>query len=105
MSKSTIKSGNERDLLVRLAPSPQEPKSPVERLTVAMLRREIAVSFHVLVNRVADQLYHEEIADGAWLIDLGLFGSALFVPDVSKEIHAGDGKFWEISKTIHTAVK
>jgi hypothetical protein len=63
-----------------------------------MLRREGSIPFHVLVNRVAVELYQKELAEGGWLLDLAVTGSRLFVPDVRKEIEAGNGRLWQIGK-------
>jgi hypothetical protein len=49
-----------------------------------------------LVERVASELYNEELRHGAWVLDIGLFGSSLFVPDVVSEIEARNGTLWRI---------
>ena len=41
-------------------------------------------------------LYRKELRDGGWLLDLGLFGSGLFVADAKRELRAGRDVIWEI---------
>ena len=98
LKKSTNDGYLPRDLVVRLESSPQQPETPVERSATAMLRREGSLPFHVLINRVAVELYQKESAEGAWLLDLAETGSRLFVPDVRKEIESGNGRLWTIEK-------
>lgn len=82
---------------VRLAErATRPPATPVERLAVATLRREGALPIDRLVQQVASELYCEAVRNGAWIVDLGLFGSVLFVPDVARELEAGHGILWEI---------
>jgi len=38
------------------------------------------------------------LCKGAWVLDIGLFGSKLFVPDVIGEIEARNGTLWQIEK-------
>ena len=87
------------DLIVRPIEPPGRPiATPIERLTVSSLRREGVIPLQLLVERVADELYHEELRKGAWVLDIGLFGSKLFVPDVIGEIEARNGTLWQIEK-------
>jgi hypothetical protein len=82
--------------MVRLIEPLSRPFStPIERLAISTLKLG-AVPLYLLVERVAADLYVEEIRNGAWVLDIGLFGSDLFVPDVAREIEAGNGTFWQI---------
>ncbi|MBI2088992.1 MAG: hypothetical protein HYT78_09655 [Deltaproteobacteria bacterium] len=90
---------NANDLVVQLLASPsRQPESSVERLTIALLRQEGPTPFPALVERVAREVYLDEIRNGAWVTDIGLFGPGLFVPDVVRELEAGNGVLWEIKK-------
>jgi hypothetical protein len=51
---------------------------------------------HLLVERVVAELYDEELHYGAWILDIGLLGKRLFVPDVVREVEAGKGILWKI---------
>ena len=89
------------DLIVRAIESPDRPTvTPIERLAVSNLKREGVISLQQLVERVANELYHEELHNGAWALDIGLFGSKLFVPDVMSEIKARNGTLWQIEKPV-----
>lgn len=65
---------------------------------VAKLKREGKIPFRVLVERVARDLYLDELRRGAWVVDIGLFGEALFVPEVVRELQAADGILWDIER-------
>lgn len=81
---------------MRLGHSSQKPTTPVERLTIALLQREGPIALDLLIQQVSDELFQQEIDEGAWLVDIGLFGSTIFVRDVASEIKAGNGNFWDI---------
>jgi hypothetical protein len=82
--------------IVRLEPPSRAPATPIERLVVSVLQAAGAIPLGSLVERVASELYNEELRHGAWVLDIGLFGSSLFVPDVVSEIEARDGTLWRI---------
>jgi hypothetical protein len=93
--------GNEpsHDLIVRLIEPVDRPVvTPIEKLTLSNLRRERVIPFRLLVERVATELYQAELSKGAWILDIGLLGSKLFVPDVIDEIEARNGTLWQIEK-------
>jgi hypothetical protein len=54
--------------------------------------------FYLLVERIADQLYREELRQGAWILDIGLFGSSLLISSVAQEIEAANGVLWKIER-------
>ena len=81
-----------------LQPVQRLPATPVEHLAVSALKREGAVSFDTLVKRVSAELDSEKLRDGAWAVDIGLFGSRLFTRAVTRELKAGDGILWEIKQ-------
>lgn len=98
--KQASKDEPTRHLVVRLIePLPRPTVTPIERLAVSSLKQEGAIPFRLLVERVASAVYFEELRNGAWILDLGLFGPRLFVRDVVREIEAGNGILWEIEKT------
>jgi len=72
------------------------PLTPVERLAVSALRREGALPLTLLAERVARDLYVEGLRHGGWVLDIGVFGQDVFVPDVIRELEAADGILWEI---------
>ncbi|HWO41854.1 MAG TPA: hypothetical protein VNO43_08640, partial [Candidatus Eisenbacteria bacterium] len=73
------------------------PDTPIGRLVVAALTERGALPLDALVQRVAGELYREHCRNGAAILDIGLFGSKLFVNDVLAEIEARDGSLWRIT--------
>jgi hypothetical protein len=88
----------DNDLIVCLEQHSQEPLTSVERLAVAELKENGAQPLARLVERVASELYREELRNGATTLDIGLFGSSLFVSEVVGELDARNGSLWRIEK-------
>ena len=89
-----------RDPNVRLIePSLRKPATATERLAVAALRQGSTTSLNSLVNHVARELYNEEVAKGAWALDIGMFGPDLFAPEVAFELRAGNRILWDIESS------
>jgi hypothetical protein len=87
---------NPPDPNVRLIkPSLKQPATAIERLAVAALRQGSTTSLSSLVNRVARELYNEEVARGAGVLDIGLFGPKLFNNAVACELRAANGVLWQ----------
>jgi hypothetical protein len=84
--------------IVRLARGSRPPGTPVEQLAVSVLVSKGAISLDALAERVASELYREELRQGAGVLDIGLFGSRFFTRDVICELEAGDGILWEIKE-------
>jgi hypothetical protein len=78
-----------------IKPSPRQPETAIERLAVAALGHGATPSLSSLINRVAGDLYREELAMGAAILDLGLFGPELFVHDVALALKAANGILWQ----------
>jgi hypothetical protein len=102
MLKKKISNGNATntdasDPNVRpIEPSLRQPATDIERLAVAALKQGSTSSLGSLVNHVARELYREEVARGAGVLDIGLFGPNLFINDVAFELRAGNGILWYI---------
>ena len=93
-------SGKARNgLTVKLLEASRPPATPVERLAVEILRREGRTSIRKLVEHVARELYSAEVRNGAWALDIGLYGTELFVPDAVLELKSGDGILWKIEES------
>jgi hypothetical protein len=76
--------------------SARRPSTLIEKLTVKTLKDREPTVLPQLVERLADDLYRDEVRNGAWTLDIGLFGSRLFTRDVARELKPGDGILWEI---------
>ena len=97
----SITNTNPRDPNVRLMePSLRPPVTAAERLAVAALRQGSTTSLSSLVNHVARELYNQEVANGAWALDIGIFGPDLFAPDVALELRAGNRILWDIENSV-----
>jgi hypothetical protein len=81
-----------------LTPPNRSPATPVEKLAVAALEEHEETPLALLVDRVAKDIYRDEIRAGAWTLDIGLFGSRLFARDVTRELQAADGILWKIQQ-------
>jgi hypothetical protein len=93
-----VKPGDARgtDPNVRLiVPSRRQPETAIERLATAALGHGGTTSLSALITRVSRDLYREELACGAAILDLGLFGPELFVKDVALELRAANGILWQ----------
>lgn len=87
----------DNDASVRLMELPlRGAATEAESFAVALLRAEKEIAYGALVSRVAEFLYRKELRAGAWGVDIGLFGSALFNADAARELEAGKGELWEI---------
>ena len=80
-----------------IEPARRAPATAVERHLVGLLKNEGIISYDRLVQRVAEEIYHEELRLGAGAVDIGLFGSRLFDRDVVSALKVGDGMLWKIS--------
>jgi hypothetical protein len=96
LPRSSSTTSRAKNALVRLEPCSRQPETPVERVTVSVLAGTGAMPLDRLVERVASELYREELHSGASVLDIGLFGSRLFVSDVIGEIEARNGTLWRI---------
>lgn len=89
--------GSPRGRRVRpVAVLPRSPATPLERFAVETLGREGAMALDALVDRLAGLLYRDALRHGGWVIDIGFFGQNLFVPEVARDLEAGDGLLWHI---------
>ncbi len=83
---------------IRLIKASRSPATTVERLSVEILKREGRTSLMKLVERVAREIYSDEVRSGAWALDIGLYGPNLFVSDVISELKSGNGILWQIEE-------
>jgi hypothetical protein len=90
------RSSSRGNIIVRLEQGSREPVTPVEQLAVSVLTSKGAMPLRTLAERVAAELYRQELRKGAGVLDIGLFGSRLFNDDVVRELRAADGILWEI---------
>jgi len=96
-SKQALDDESNHGPIVRpIEPVSSPVESPVESAAISTLKQQGALPFHLLVLRVASQLYLDELRNGAAGVDIGFFGSSLFVPEVVRTIQERNGTLWKI---------
>jgi hypothetical protein len=99
VNKQALSNPSNRDAMVQLIePVSSQIASPIERAAIENLKQQSPLSLDQLVQRVAAQLYRDELRHGAAAVDIGLLGSEIFVPEVMGEIQARNGSLWRIEK-------
>ena len=89
--------GAEHATAVRLLAEPaRAPETPIEHVLVNTLAVTGPLAPAALVSLAARALYRQELAQGGGLVDLGLLGEGLFVPDVTRALEAAHGVLWQI---------
>ena len=81
---------------IRLLKASRSPATTVERLSVEVLKREGRTSLAKLIERVAREVYFDEVRRGASALDIGLYGPDLFVTEVISELKAANSILWKI---------
>lgn len=75
---------------------PRSPVSDVEAFVISLLAKENELPYGEVISRLAESLYRTELRSGGSSVDIGLFGSSLFVPDARRALEAGKGQLWSI---------
>ena len=87
------------DARVRLLDDPcRAPRTPSERRAVSMLAREGTQPLARLVDRVARDLYRDELHRAGWTTEIGCVSSAAFRDDAERTIEAAAGALWTIDR-------
>ena len=98
--KQASESESSRDLIVRpIEPFSSPVEGPIESAAISSLKQQGALPFHLLVLRVASQLYRDELRNGGAGVDIGFFGSSLFIPEVVRIIQERNGTLWKIEES------
>jgi hypothetical protein len=92
------RSSSSENAIVCLVQGSRRPETRVEQLAVSLLASKGVIPLDTLAERVASELYREELRNGASVLDIGLFGSRFFTRDVVRELKAGNGILWEIKE-------
>ena len=79
-----------------IIPPVRAGENEIELKLIAALQSDGAASFGQLVQRISRDLFDEELRRGAAAVDIGIFGSRLFEPEVAQTLSAGAGTLWEI---------
>jgi hypothetical protein len=81
-----------------IEPPRRSPVTPIERRLASALKETGTISATELVKRTAADLYEGELRSGAAAVDIGLLGERLFDRDIIRELYAGDGILWDITR-------
>ncbi|MGE5220195.1 MAG: hypothetical protein ACM3SP_24600 [Chloroflexota bacterium] len=75
-----------------------EPRAgtEAESFIVGLLQAKGEVPYTEVVEGLTEFLYERELAAGAAMVDIGLWGKALFVSEARRELELGKGKFREL---------
>jgi hypothetical protein len=85
------------DLVARALEARTRPSAtPVEEMLLAIILQEGAVPLRALVPRVARRLYATKLRQWGWATEIGLLGSAAFVPEVNEALTEADQALWRI---------
>jgi len=96
--------GAAADHRVRLLGTPLRPPATLaERQAAALLTREGPMPLSRLVDRVARDLYREELRHGGGAAEIGLIGSTLFLSDARQAVDAADHVLWTIEPWVSSA--
>ncbi|HEU4343540.1 MAG TPA: hypothetical protein VFU31_18475 [Candidatus Binatia bacterium] len=79
-----------------IKPHPRSPVSEIEALVVTLLANENELPYGEVIFRLAEFLYRNELRAWGSAVDIGLFGSSLFVSDARRALEAGKDELWEI---------
>jgi hypothetical protein len=79
-----------------ITPPVRAGENEIELKLIAALQSDGAASFGQLVQRISRDLFDEDLMRGSAAVDLGIFVSLLFEPEVAQTLSAGAGTLWEI---------
>jgi hypothetical protein len=88
---------------VRLLDAPRRsPSHLAERRAVALLRRTGPLPLRILLDRVAHDLYCDELGRGGWAADIGCIGTSVFRVDAARVVEAAAELLWTIDTRPRT---
>ena len=71
---------------------PEEARNEYERMVCQILSEGCTLSAAELVKSVAEQMYSDELRHGAWVVDIGVWGPAIFDPDARQLLESMVGR-------------
>jgi hypothetical protein len=80
----------------RLEQPLRAPDTRVEKRVFTALANEGSLSLDAVIDRVADELYRDELRHGGWAAEIGVIGSGAFRADVERVVERGAGVLWLI---------
>lgn len=85
------------DAMVCLLGEPRRaPATAEEERTVALLAREGPLPLRRLVDRVARDMYRDELRHGGWATEIGVVSSTVFRGDAERAVEGAAGALWAI---------
>ena len=84
---------------VRLLDQPlRSPATLAERRAVDWLAREGPLPLGRLLDRVAREVYHDELRRGGWAADVGVVGLAAFRAEAERAVRDAAGALWVVGR-------
>jgi hypothetical protein len=72
-----------------------KPPTQSESYILDLLQGKEEISYSDVVEGLAEFLYQKERATGSAIVDIGVWGEAVFVSEAQRELELGKGKIWE----------
>jgi hypothetical protein len=94
MSRQVMQQHEDPSTVRLIEPHPRSAVSDAETFVVTLLAAQSELPYREVVSRLAELLYRNELRAGGWSVDIGLFGSSLFVPEARRALEAGKGELW-----------
>lgn len=84
---------------VRLLGAPlRSPVTVEEERTVALLSSAGPLPLDGLIDRLARDMYLEELRRGGWTTEVGVLGTAPFRPEAARAVDGAAGALWTIER-------
>jgi hypothetical protein len=80
----------------RLEQPLRTPDTRAEKRVLTALANEGSLSLDAVIDRVADELYRDELRHGGWAAEIGVIGSGASRADVERVVRQGAGVLWLI---------
>lgn len=78
------------------AASSEGSRNEYERMVCQVLCAQGPLPAAELVRRVAEEMYFDELRHGAWVVDIGIFGPAIFEAEARELVESMVGRCIEV---------
>ncbi len=74
----------------------EQARNEYERMVCQVLSEKGSLSAAELVRQVAEKMYSDELRHGAWVVDIGILGPAVFEPEAQELLEPMLGRCIEV---------